>query len=472
MIKNISKPDPKKSQLYFFSETKDLGKSPLKKDEQAYIQNEFKKNKTTFFVFNRLNRFEFVQLRTKKENTSQTLENCRQTGDSFYKILEQNKISDIRLVDFSTNRSEMIAFLEGLCLSAYSYKKHKSKPSDFQIKEINLSSPNISAKEIEQLNITLDAVFQCRDLVNEPHIFQNAEALAASFSKMGKESGVKVDVFNKTKIISLKMGGLLGVNKGSVDAPSFTVMEYKPAKAKNKKPIVLVGKGIVFDTGGINLKPGNYMDAMKDDMTGAATMASVICAVAEMKLPLHVIALLPTTDNRPSGNCLVPGDVITYADGTTVEITNTDAEGRLILADALLYAKKYKPQLVIDAATLTGAASRAIGKHGIVAMQVKAEKEILNLQEIGRETYERVVEFPMWDEYKESLKSDVADMQNSGGIDAGMITAGKFLEHFTDYPYIHLDIAGVAYATSKHKYYGIGGTGYGVRLLINYLKSL
>jgi len=228
---------------------------------------------------------------------------------------------------------------------------------------------------------------------------------------------------------------------------------------------------VVFDTGGNNLKTGNFMDGMKCDMAGAATMASAIFAIARLKLPLYVIGLMPSTDNRLDANAVAPGDVIKMHDGTMVEILNTDAEGRLILSDALSYAKKYKPELVITAATLTGAASRAIGKYGVVAMEKSAGKEMEQLKVSGNNVYERIAEFPFWEEYGELIKSDVADIKNIGGVDAGMITAGKFLAHFTDYPFIHLDIAGPAYQEKKDSYRSSGGTGFGVRLLVEFLES-
>jgi leucyl aminopeptidase len=212
------------------------------------------------------------------------------------------------------------------------------------------------------------------------------------------------------------------------------------------------------------------MDNMKEDMAGAATMATTIWAIARLNLPAHVIGLMPATDNRLDANSIAPGDVITMSDGTTVEVLNTDAEGRLILGDALTYAKKYKPELVFTAATLTGAASRAIGRYGIVAMQSRAKKEMESLRQCGEQVYERIAEFPFWDEYGELIKSDIADIKNIGGVDAGMITAGKFLAHFTDYPFIHLDIAGPAFIEKKDSYRTAGGTGFGVRLLLEFLE--
>ena len=235
---------------------------------------------------------------------------------------------------------------------------------------------------------------------------------------------------------------------------------------------MIVGKGVVYDTGGLSLKPSNFMDTMKCDMAGAAAVVGTFCALADDNVPAWVIGLIPATDNRPGGNAITPGDVIEISDGTSVEVLNTDAEGRLILADALHYAKKYDPKLVIDLATLTGSASRAIGPNAIVAMGNAGDEIWNDLVDSGNRTHERLVQFPFWDEYSELLKSDVADLKNIGGAEAGMITAGKFLEHFTNYPYIHLDIAGPAFLTSPHGYYGKGGTGIGVRLLHDFFSNM
>jgi leucyl aminopeptidase len=310
-------------------------------------------------------------------------------------------------------------------------------------------------------------------MVNEPVSFMDAPQLAKEIKQKGKEHDYKVEVLGKSKIESLKMGGLLAVNKGSEIPPTFTIIEYKPKKPKNKKPIVLVGKGVVYDTGGLSLKPtAHSMDLMKSDMGGAAMMAATIDALAKNKIPVHVIGLIPATDNRPGKTAYAPGDVIKMFDGTTIEVLNTDAEGRMILADALAYANKYKPELIIDAATLTGAAVRALGTKTSISMGNAKDIYFRKLYESGQETHDRVFRFPFWDEWKSELKSDIADMKNLGGANAGMITAGKFLEHFVKYPYIHIDIAGPAFLEATDSYNGKGATGAGVRLLYNFLKEL
>jgi leucyl aminopeptidase len=249
-------------------------------------------------------------------------------------------------------------------------------------------------------------------------------------------------------------------------------MEYKPAKAVNKKPIVLVGKGVVYDTGGLSLKPtANSMDFMKCDMAGGATVGGILYAIAKAKLPVHVIGLVPSTDNRPSGNAYAPGDVITMMGGKTVEVLNTDAEGRLILADALTYAKRYKPELVMEFSTLTGAASAAIGQYGIVCMGNVDKKTNEALHTSGYNVYERLAEFPFWEEYDELLKSDIADLKNIGGPTAGAITAGRFLAQFIDFPYMHFDIAGPAFNKGNDSYRVKNGTGVGVRLIFDFLRN-
>jgi leucyl aminopeptidase len=366
---------------------------------------------------------------------------------------------------------EAYALLEGLLLSSYRFTKHFSKPEVAKFTEVVIKA-EIAAAQITELQHMAKAVFKARDLVNTPVSHLNAEQLAAAVVEMGKEANFDVKVLEETQIETLKMGGLLAVNKGSIDPPTFTIAEYKPKNAKNKQPIVLVGKGVVYDTGGLSLKPTpGSMDTMKSDMAGAATMAAVVYLAALQKLPVHIVALLPATDNRPGGNAYAPGDVITMFDGTTVEVLNTDAEGRMILADALAYSKKFKPALVIDAATLTGAALRAIGTEASIIMGNAADSIFDNLEKSANAVHERVVRFPFWDDYKKHMKSKIADLKNIGGPNAGMISAGKFLEHFVEAPYIHMDIAGPAWLDTQENYKGEGATGAGIRLLYHFLKT-
>lgn len=445
----------------------------LSKKQKDYIRDK-KDGKREQFLFNELDHLVIVQFVKDEKDDSKRLEACRKAGDKIAAALNAEKQKSLVIEDVDGQKEETLALAEGISLGNYQFLRHKSDAKDkaHTLENLGIRSAKVTNKDFEELNILVSSVYQCRDLVNEPLSHLNAVALSKEFERMAEDAGIKVEVFTRKKIESLKMGGLLAVNKGSVDPPTFTIMEWKPEKSKNKKPVILVGKGVVFDTGGLNLKPGNYMNDMKLDMAGAATMGTAIYAIAKAKLPVHVIALIPATDNRPSGNAYVTGDVITMFDGTKVEVINTDAEGRMILADALSYAKKFDPELVIDAATLTGAASRAIGKYGLVAMEKDAAKQMQKLKKTGDKVYERIAEFPFWDEYGELIKSEVADIKNLGGTDAGMITAGKFLAHFTDYPFIHLDIAGPAFIDKKDGYITGGGTGMGVRLLYYFVKEL
>ncbi|MCK4638599.1 MAG: peptidase M17, partial [Bacteroidales bacterium] len=314
---------------------------------------------------------------------------CRKAGDKILSEINANKISKIFINDVEGKADETLAFAEGMALCNYQFLKYKKEKKEKanSLKSINIFSKAVKKAEIDELNIIIKATNICRNLVNEPVSFLNAVTLSKEIEKMCSETGAKVEVLNKKKIEVLKMGGLLAVNKGSVDPPTFTIIEWKPDSPVNTKPYVFVGKGVVFDTGGLNIKTGNFMENMKSDMAGAAAVASAIYAISMAKLPIHIIGLIPATDNRLDGNAYVTGDIITMFDGTSVEVINTDAEGRMILADALSYAKKYNPKLVIDLSTLTGSAQRAIGKYGIVGMETKSEKEFKELQKSGKNVY-------------------------------------------------------------------------------------
>jgi leucyl aminopeptidase len=397
------------------------------------------------------------------------LEEARVLGLSAWKKAGSALASRMQVLSLSKNLP-LYAFAEGLWLGSYRFDRYLSKPA--QIMPSTVSIPGLDEAEFEMLEATVRSVFEARDLINEPVNALNAEKLASEAERIGKETGFKVEVFNKKKIESLKMGGILAVNRGSIDPPTFSILEWNPVDATNEKPLVLVGKGVVYDTGGLSLKPTpGSMDSMKCDMSGAAAVIGLFALAARTKLPLKLIGLIPASDNRPGGNAYTPGDVIRMFDGTTVEVLNTDAEGRMLLADALSYAKKYDPELVIDLATLTGSAANTIGKNGLVAMGNAPEKTMARLVESGSRVHERIAVLPFWDDYKEMLKSPIADMKNIGGKTAGAITAGKFLEHFTDYPYIHLDIAGPAFLEADDQYRVKGGSGVGIRLLYDFLKS-
>ena len=439
----------------------------LSDSEISHIKKEIKDDKEIITI-NQYSRIVTIVSPKKEKDNNQYSENIRLLGDKLLSTFSSEK--SVLIIDVDNNPNNTLLLAEGLALSNYTFTKHKTEPKANKLETIYMCK-NSNKSDLNELQNIIDSVYLTRDLVNEPFSHLTAIDLANEAKKAGKKNGFKVDIFNKKKIESLKMGGLLAVNKGSLDDPTFTIMEWNPKNAKNKQPIILVGKGIVYDTGGLSLKPtANSMDLMKIDMGGAGTVIGAINAIASNKLPVHVIGLLPATDNRPSGNAYAPGDVITMHDGTTVEVLNTDAEGRLVLADALSYAKKYNPELVIDFATLTGAAAVAIGHYGMVSMHKDSEKDHKYLKKSGDEMHERLAEFPFWSDYDELIKSDVADIKNIGGRAGGAITAGKFLAHFTDYPWIHVDMSGV-YAKTKYGYRGKGATGMGVRLLYHFIKN-
>lgn len=443
---------------------KKQGQSIHLNEGNAEIVRQFRSSDKQFDFFKTADGFLFLV------RMDQSAEELRKAG-SKVKDLLTDEVDEL-FVDGP--KDDVFSFTEGLMLASYQFLKYRSSKEKEQSRLMRVFlSPEITKKQITELENQTKAVFWARDMVNEPVSGLNAEQLAEAILVLSQEAGIRTQVLEKTQIESLKMGGLLAVNKGSIDPPTFTIMEYKPTKAVNKKPIVLVGKGVVYDTGGLSLKPtAGSMDVMKSDMAGAAAVAGAIYLAALQQLNVHVVGLVPATDNRPGQNAYAPGDVITMFNGTTVEVLNTDAEGRMILADALSYSAKYKPELVVSVATLTGAAVRAIGTKATVAMGNADDKVFQQLEKVGAQTHERIVRLPFWDEFAEEVKSKIADLKNLGGPNAGMITAGKFLEHFTKHPYIHLDIAGPAWLDAKEDYKGQGGTGTGVRLLYNYLKKL
>jgi leucyl aminopeptidase len=441
--------------------------------EQGFAKDAFSGEQSSLLL-NQLSRYVFVYFLKNKKTDWQTAEALRKAGAELQALANKNKMQELTISNLSQRTDAAYLLAEGATLANYQFLKYRGDAAKIKhsLATINFTNKSITVKDMQQLNITMAAAYRARTLVNEPLNYMSAVQLAKEIAALGKEAGFKVTTLNKAQIQKEKMGGILSVNLGSKQPPTFTVMEYTPKKAINKKPIVLVGKGVVYDTGGLSLKPtAGSMDRMKSDMSGAALVSASMYAIAKMQLPLHVIALVPATDNRPGEEAYVPGDVIRMYSGTTVEVLNTDAEGRLLLGDALHWAKRYKPELVMDFATLTGAASVAVGEHGIVCMGTADETAKQALRNSGNRQYERLVEYPLWDEYGDMIKSEIADLKNVGGPSGGAITAGKFLEHFTDYPWMHFDIAGVSFATAKRGYMPSGGTAYGMRMVLDFLSN-
>ena len=431
-------------------------------------------NKEFSIDINHYTRRVFIRVVDENPSEKNYLEKFRLIGSKLTGTLNEYKISSVFIANPDVGSREVLALAEGMILSNYQFLKYRKNAGDKKnsLSEIYISPESIKEEELKEINILCQAVSKARDLVNEPLSHLSAVKLSEEAEKLGKEAGFSVEVLNKPRIEALGMGGLLAVNRGSIDPPTFSIMEWKPENAVNDKPVVIVGKGVVYDTGGISLKPSSSMDTMKSDMSGAAAVISTMFVIASLKIPVHVIGLVPATDNMPDGKARVPGDIINMYDGTTVEVLNTDAEGRLILADGMAYAKKFNPGLVMTIATLTGSAANAIGKYGSVMMGTAEQKMMSEVVKAGEEVYERVAWFPFWPEYDELLKSDIADLKNIGGKEAGAITAGKFLSNFTDTPFIHIDIAGTAYLSSNDGYRLKGGTGTGVRLLFQFLKGM
>jgi len=446
----------------------------LNKSENEFAQKQLQSGEEYVFI-NSYDKCTYL-VRLKQELSHYKIrEELRKTAYSLKKLIKGNNHNELVITSDKAYKGAVEDFAEGLLLSFYSFRKYITTPDEDEKKIYPaklLLNGDIADSEIKWLIDLTDAVYFTRDLINEPVNHLNAAALAGEIKKIGDSAGFNVEVLTKGKIEALKMGGLLAVNKGSVDPPVFCILEWHPANCLNKKPIVLVGKGIVYDTGGLNIKTGDFMAGMNGDMAGAATVTGVLHTVAKTGLPLHIIGLIPSTDNRPGGNAYTQGDIITMYNKLTVEIGNTDAEGRLILADAISYASKYSPELIIDIATLTGSAAMTFGNQAIAVMTNADRKYINLLEECGNDVYERIAELPFWDEYGELLKSDLADLKNIGGREAGAIIAGKFLERFAGFPLIHMDIAGTEMLKKDDFYRTKNGPGSGLRLLSTFLKKV
>jgi len=462
-----------KSNIIIFSNNLDEINYDFTKEEQKYINKQLK-NEEQLVIINRYEYSVFLAIIDTSEEYLST-EKIRNLGSKVQASINKEKIEEISIFDYSSKREDIEAFIEGFVLSNYQFIKYFGE-EDKRINKlslIKLTSKNINKRELDDLKSLCEGVYITRDLANEPHSGLNSEQLAEKIQELGKEAGFNVEVLLKKQIELLKMGGLLAVNQGSAYSPTFSILDWNPENAVNEKPYVLVGKGIVFDTGGLSIKPTkNSMDLMKFDMAGAASVIGAMYAIAKQKLPIHVIALIPATDNAVDAKSYVPGDVIRMHNNLTVEVLNTDAEGRLILADALSFARKYKPELVIDIATLTGAQVVAIGHQGIALMTNDEGNYKNKLINSGNNVYERLVELPIWDEYDELIKSDIADIKNIGGPEAGTITAAKFLQRFTDYKWAHLDIAGPSIYSKQEEYRTKGGSGVGTRLFVDFFKQL
>lgn len=371
------------------------------------------------------------------------------------------------------------AFVEGILLGLYVFQEFKSPQKANSEKAINTFTILVNnteelkeaRKEAQRAEAVSRATRLARDLVSRPGNSATPTFLSNIARTMARKQGLTCRVLDKNDIRKLGMESFLSVAQGSDEPARFIILEYKPRLKKAVPPVVLVGKAITFDSGGISLKPAKNMEEMKTDMAGGAAVLGALQAIAELKLPIRVMGIVPSTENLPSGHALKPGDIIKSMSGKTIEIISTDAEGRLILADALTYALRYKPTAIIDLATLTGACIIALG-NDVSGIMGNDEMIIKKIRKAAELTGEKVWQLPLWEEYGEMIKSDIADIKNVGGRPAGTITAGYFLKEFVgDTPWVHIDIAGTAWAKKNKPYIPKGATGVGVRLLVELLEN-
>ncbi len=367
------------------------------------------------------------------------------------------------------------AMAEGTILGSYQFTAYRSdNGAGKDVGRMTLLAQQKSqvrqlAEGVRRGVATSEATVFVRDLCNHPSNVMTPTRIADEAKTIAKDESLSLKILEQKEMEQLGMGALLGVARGSHEPPKFIILEYNGAKKKDERPIVFVGKTITFDTGGISLKPAENMEHMKADMTGGAEVLASVRAAARLKLPLRLISILPVAENMPGGRAMKPGDIVKTLSGKTVEVQNTDAEGRLILADGLAYAQRYNPAALIYIATLTGACVVALGQFAI-GMFGTDEKLKSQVRKSGLTAGERVWEMPLWDEYFEQLKSDVADMRNIGGRGGGMITAALFLSKFAgDAPWVHIDIASTDWSERERAYIPKGPTGIGTRLLLQYL---
>lgn len=357
------------------------------------------------------------------------------------------------------------AFTIAVGEAVYCFDKFKKDSKPVLLEKINYQTVHPVNNHLSKAEAIIYGMNICKDLGNAPGNICTPAYLASSAAKIANDLGASTRIINETEIQEMGMNALLSVAQGSTAGAYLIELQYHGASNNEDKPVVLVGKGITFDSGGISLKPGAAMDEMKFDMCGAASVIGTFAAAVKLKLPLNLVAIIPTCENMPSGNAVKPGDIVQAMNGLNIEVLNTDAEGRLILCDALTYAERFQPKAVIDVATLTGACIIALG-HVAQGVLGNNQQLIDQLLQAADSINDKTWQLPLFEEYKEQLKSNFADLQNIGGRPAGTITAAAFLSYFTEsYSWAHLDIAGTAWNSGNNK----GATGRPVPLLLEYL---
>jgi leucyl aminopeptidase len=482
-IKNMSEMEVKSDALILpifedfktdiYSELDGIAGGLIKK---IYGSDEFsgKLNQTLLIHVKNINSSRIVLAGLGKKNEISN-EKLRQCSGKAFSLLKAIGVKDAAV---STKAFSYIAasmkgdmkpveyFIEGGLLSLYSFEMYRKSERKTELKDITILSGDKDVS-LSRIQTIVDAVNYARDLINMPSNHMTPSSLASEALKLSGKK-VRVNILDKKACEKEGMQSYLSVAKGSAEPLKFIIIQYNGGKGKS---IVLIGKSITFDSGGISIKPAEGMEKMKYDMSGGAAVLAAIMAAAKLKLPVNVIGILPAAENMPGATATRPGDIVKAITGKTIEINNTDAEGRLALADAIGYAiKHYSPKEIIDIATLTGACSIALGNEAI-AMMGNNEGLMDKLKAASEETYERVWQMPLYDEYKEYIKGDAADIKNSGGRNGSLVTGGYFLKEFAgDTPWAHLDIAGTAWNDKDKPYMAKGASGVGVRLLLQYLQ--
>lgn len=410
------------------------------------------------------------------------MESLRSMVGKAVKIVIKKKYTEVLIAVPSAgkvnidSREVLEAMMEGAYLGNHLFDKYKKEKKLQPLKGIDFLVTSHEAEKYRELSLRISTVCHgtiiAREWVSMPPNDKRPDLFAKSIAKLARKEKIKVTILDEKALKQNKLGAMLAVAAGSMSKPRMVILEHSPVRPQ--KTIVFVGKGVTFDSGGINLKPTASLADMKMDMSGAAAVAATLITSARLKLKYKLVGVIPIVENMPSGNASRPGDIIKSHDGKTVEIGNTDAEGRLILIDAISYAiKEYKPQTLIDLATLTGACVVALGEKiaGIFSFDDKLAENII---QAGQKTHERCWQLPMPEDYKELIKSDFADLNNVGNTrNGGAITAALFLSEFVkDTSWAHIDIAGPAYAKKESSYCGVGGTGFGVRLLMDLMERL
>ncbi len=453
--------------------------------QEEHLENMRKFGKNMILYVNDGDNLLKIMLLGIGDNKKLNEDKFRQLGGIISLKAKELNFHDVIISNFYSSSTNVESMIEGLVLSLYEFNKFKEDKADkslptfyenYSVTIIATDDPHIKNEiEIGKIVNICEAVFYTRDLANSPPNVIDPNALANSAKTLEKMKNIRVDILNQDQMKDLGMNGIISVGKGSENEPKLIIVEYNNSIASKDKPIVLVGKAVTFDTGGISIKPSDRMDEMKFDKSGGCTVLGIMKALGSLDLSINVVALIPAVENMPSGSSYRPGDIIRMYNGKTVEVLNTDAEGRLILADALAYGvAKYSPKYILDFATLTGACIIALGTN-IAGIIGNDDKLINKLVSLSSNTGEKIWQLPLSEEFSDLIKSNVATIKNIGGRTGGTITAAAFLSHFvSDVPWAHFDIAGTAWTqdgTAEKSYNPKGSTGFGIRTIIKFLEE-